>query len=229
MLYSSNAFLDSDHEIVSQKALEADVDRADQDGDYGPLRWWHVKGADIGDTDFNMMSGKILIESGLFRNNRVGAKIKEIAPKIQASIGFNHPASEPDAEGVFHHIRRFERSILPQGYASNGLTALAVKGVSMATKEEKLKALHDLLGEDADDVIKNAEQTEKAAMEAGTAFKESASKPDEQTNKAKKPTAPPEDDESQENADEEAAETPEEESAEEASGEEKQTGKKASA
>ena len=173
VLFSSNAFQDSDHEIVSTKALEADVDRADTDGDYGPLRWWHVKGADIGDTDFNMMHGRILVESGTFRNEKLGAKFKELAPDLQASIGFNHPASEPDGNGIFHNIRRFERSLLPRGFASNGLTAFSVKGVSMATKEEKLAKLYDLLGDDAADIIKNAESTEKAAVEAGIAFKES--------------------------------------------------------
>lgn len=172
--FSSNAFQDRDGEIVSTKALEDDVDRADGEGDYGTLRWWHVPGIELGDCDFNMLSGRTLIESGTFRDERIGARLKEIAPRLQVSIGFHHPATEPDGDGVFHHIRRFERSLLPAGMASNTLTQFVVKGDDeMASIKEKTEALRALVGDDlADEVIKKAETTEKSADSQGIAYKE---------------------------------------------------------
>lgn len=125
--FSSSAFRDQDNEIVSTKALYNDVIRADLDGDYGTLRWWHVKGADLGHCDFNMLYGHVLIESGTFLNEGVAIAIKNASDKLGVSIGFYHPVTEPDKEGVFHNIKRFERSLLPKEIASNPLTALVVK------------------------------------------------------------------------------------------------------
>ena len=122
VIISSSAFLDRDREIVSTKALEADVARADADGDYGPLRWWHVKGLDIGDCDFNAMHGRLLVESGTFRHSAFAEMVKQHAGALGVSIGFLHPQDEPDATGIFNHIRRKERSLLPRGKESNLLT-----------------------------------------------------------------------------------------------------------
>ncbi len=125
--FSSNAYRDRDEEIVSIKALMDDVQRADKDGNYGPLRWWHVPGVDIGTCDFNMMNGRILIESGTFKNAAIARTVKEYADKLELSLGFTHPPDEPDASGVFHRIRRFERSLCPAGRVSNRFTRLIVQ------------------------------------------------------------------------------------------------------
>lgn len=129
--FSSSAFRDRDGEIVSMKALLADVERADHDRDYGPLRFWHLilkdqRGVDIGDCDFNMMRGHILIESGTFRSPQIAKTVKENADKLEVSIGFIHPAAEPDQDGVYHRIRRFERSLVPKGRVANRTTRLIV-------------------------------------------------------------------------------------------------------
>jgi Tfp pilus assembly major pilin PilA len=123
---SSTAFRDRDDEIVSIKALQDDCERADQDGNYGPLRAWHIPGADIGDCDFNALFGRTLIESGTFRDERYALVVKKNARKTRMSIGFRHPAGEPDKDGVFYTIRRFERSILPRDMASNPYTGISV-------------------------------------------------------------------------------------------------------
>lgn len=179
-MISSSAFKDRDDEIVSTKALADDVERADLDHDYGPLRWWHVPGLDIGDCDFNMMQGRMLIESGTFRDERIGEILKEAPGEYEVSIGFKHPVTEPDAQGVFHHIRRFERSILPHGRASNPLTYFSVKGVdSMATLEEKTKALRELLGDEelVNRLLDQASSREKTAEASGLAFKAKKEEP----------------------------------------------------
>jgi len=128
LLISSNAFRDRDHEIVSTKALANDVERSDASGAYGPLRWWHFKGAELGDCDYRALFGRMLVESGTFRDDRVAEKIKEKSHNLRVSIGFTHPANEPDANGVFHNITVFERSLVPVGRAANDYTLLTVKG-----------------------------------------------------------------------------------------------------
>lgn len=177
---SSSAYRDRDGEIVSTKALEDDVARADADGNYGPLRWWHVKGLDIGTCDYNAMHGRLLVESGTFNDERVAKAIKEHAPELAVSIGFNHSQHEPDADGVFHTIRRFERSFLPRNRESNLFTTLGavMKEINM-TKDKKDK-LAELVGDEVvSDLITQADTTQKAADESGTAFKEFPPKKDD--------------------------------------------------
>lgn len=185
ILLSSNAYRDRDGEIVSQKALQADVDRADTEKDYGPLRWWHMPGVDIGQCDFNMLYGKMLLESGTFNTPTIAAAVAEKADDLQASIAFYHPENEPNAAGVFDHIRRFERSLVPKGRASNWLTSLAVtKGEPMSTLAEKINAFKALLKDDelANHILQQAETKEKEADSIGLAFKEATtSTPDPST------------------------------------------------
>ena len=81
---------------------------------------------DIGDTDFQMVAGHTLIESGTFRSQKVGRAFAETDKSLGASIGFKRPVTEPDDNGVFHNIDIFERSLLPLDEAANRLTGLAV-------------------------------------------------------------------------------------------------------
>lgn len=175
VLLSSNSFEDRDQEIVSQKALERDVERADADKEYGPLRWWHVKGLDIGDCDFNMVYGRVLVESGTFRDWRYGEAVERRAKELGASIGFHHPASEPDAEGVFYNIRRYERSLLPRAFASNPFTSVQlVKESAMPTQADKVKAFAEFMQVDEAvglKMLQAAEQAEQAAVAANARTK----------------------------------------------------------
>jgi hypothetical protein len=192
VLLSSNSFQDTDREIVSLKALEADVARTDKEGggNYGPLRWWHMgnpdpilrvpgAGVDIGVCDFRAMQGRTLIESGTFKDKRVALALKNRADDHLASIGFFHPMTEPDTHGVYSTIQIFERSVLPRLKASNQLTALTVKNekgdIDMATMSEKWKEFVAVLGGDealAKSVVKQAQDTEAQADSAGLKFKE---------------------------------------------------------
>jgi hypothetical protein len=113
---SSNSYEDREGEIVSQKALETAVNR----GDLGNLHWWHDNGAVIGSTDFQMMHGKMLIESGTFKSEKIGAAFAG-KKGLGVSVGFLHPPTEP-TDGIYHNIRIVERSVLPAKKAANGLT-----------------------------------------------------------------------------------------------------------
>lgn len=203
LIVSSSAFRDRDREIVSTKALEADVARADADRDYGPLRWWHVKGLDIGDCDFNAMHGRLLVESGTFRDPAFAEMVKQHAGDLAVSIGFLHAETEPDANGVFHHIWRKERSLLPRGKESNLLTFVSVVSKESTMTNEKVDTLKELVGDPAvvDGLIAGATEVEKAAEAAGITFKEAgdaqaAGAPAGAGETAKsKTTEPPEEDE----------------------------------
>lgn len=203
ILLSSNSYQDRDGEIVSQKAQEADVERLNQSGNFGPLRLWHLgypdvaakeagPGVDVGVCDYSQMLGRIRVESGTFTDNRVGAAIKARSDQWAGSIGFFHPLDQPDRDGVYQDSFTFERSLLPRAYASNPLTPLAaiLKEQEMTTKEEKLKQLSDLLGDSAlaNTVLKQAEATEKAAQERGLAYKATDAAP--ATEAPKKEDAP---------------------------------------
>lgn len=123
--FSSSAFEDQDDEIVSKAALTADVERAELDRDYGPLLFGHDDSIKLGTCDFNMMDGPILIESGTFADAEVGKAFADSDEKIGVSIKFSHPFNEPDADGVYHHIKIKERSLLwPLPTASNRVAFL---------------------------------------------------------------------------------------------------------
>lgn len=171
--FSSTAYRDRDGEIVSTKALADDVARADATGNYGPLRWWHVPGLDLGLCDFNALSGRVLIESGTFKTERIARIVAAKSADLEISLGFLHPPSDPDAAGVFHTIRRFERSLTPRGKASNLFTQFRVKEPTMALDTVKKAALKALGFGDGDIAAleQQAATTEKTADAAGVAYK----------------------------------------------------------
>lgn len=170
---SSSAYRDRDGEIVSTKALEDDCARADADGNYGPLLWWHDKRFVIGQCDFNAMHGRMLVESGTFKNERIAEAFKAHANELALSIGFNHAHNEPDADGVFNAIRRFERSSLPRNRESNLFTTLGAVMKELDMTKDKKEELEKLVGaEVVSDLIAQADTTQKAADDAAVAFKE---------------------------------------------------------
>jgi hypothetical protein len=170
VLISSNSYQDRDGEIVTQKALEDDVARADGDGEYGPLLWWHEKSIVLGQCTGNAMHNRMLIEWGTFKSAAVAEKFKQAGPNLGVSIGFNHPVTQPDADGLFHNVRRFERSALPHTVASNTLTAIPIVEKESFMLKEKIDALRLVFGGDdalVNSVISLADTQQKAADEAG--------------------------------------------------------------
>lgn len=178
---SSTAYIDRDGEIVSRKSLEQAVAFNDRRGYYGPLRWWHVgdiereslkagAGLDIGDCDFSMLYGKFLLESGTFRKPEYANALKSFDGQI--SIGFLHPAAEPDDEGVYHNIVIVERSLTPTGKASNPFTSfLTIE--ERRDMADKVKEFVDLLGDQefAAGVIEQLDARQAELDAAGVASK----------------------------------------------------------
>lgn len=208
ILVSTNAYEDRDGEYVSLKAQKRDVKYLNETKEFGPLRLWHLgypdadkkeagPGVDIGDCDYSQMFGKFRIESGTFRNERVAVAIKDRADKWATSLGFFHPVDEPDRNGIYHEMHTFERSLLPRTKASNLLTPLAaiIKEFSMTTKEEKVKQLADLLGDDklAGEVLGQVETMEKEAQKRGLTFKQQGDPAVAEKTSAKKVGVPQDD------------------------------------
>lgn len=135
--YSSSAYEDRDGQIVSTKALADDCARADAEGNYGPLLWWHLPGAVFGDCDFNAMHGRMLIEMGTFRSDALAIAAQKAARNVEVSLGFNAFTPVRYTDGVYHTIRRFERSLVPRGRASNRFTQFLVVKVDRPQAVQK--------------------------------------------------------------------------------------------
>lgn len=172
---SSTAYRDKDGEIVSRQALASAVQAGDTSGYRGPLRFWHVPGVDLGDCDYQATAhdGRYLIESGTFRTPQFAAMgLKAARRQYQMSIGFVHPADQPDAAGVFTDIGIFERSLVPPGRAANPFTRLTVEERTVdETKKQEFKAL----GGDAallDQMLTTTAKDDAQAQAAAVAFKD---------------------------------------------------------
>lgn len=130
VLLSSCNYKDRDGQVVSEAGLRKAVLLSDLLGSHGPLRWWHTKEKgkvlDLGECDFQVVYKGFLIESGTFVSKAVADAIGRVAHNLRVSIGFIHPDTEPDGDGVFHNIAILERSLLPSGAESNPFTSLVV-------------------------------------------------------------------------------------------------------
>jgi len=130
---------------VTRAALGEDVERAERDGDYGPLVWWHeyqpllvsrstgqhllYQAIVLGQCDFNAMAGpegQFLLESGTFINEDVALAVANNAQRLAISIKFTYEDEDLDQSGRYHRIRRRERSLLPRGREANIFTGLMV-------------------------------------------------------------------------------------------------------
>jgi len=180
---TTTAYEDRDAEVISTKALETS---AASDAPRGPLRWWHMgrpdpldhaqpwgAGVDLGWCDFAALSGRTLIESGTFKSEAIARAVAAHADDLELSPGFFHAAGEPDASGVFSHIRIFERSLVPKwaGRASNLYTGLVVE---KTMDQKKIQALKELGASDEviTALLADVQQTEKSAEADGVRYKD---------------------------------------------------------
>jgi len=199
LLITSNAYEDREGEIVSRDALEADVERWWKRKEAGetwhdPLRWWHVgtvnksktnnwqeaeagEGMDIGQCDYCLMHGNMLIESGTFNSPDLAAAFAPHMKDLRVSLGFATPWYQP-INGVYTDIHRFERSLLPAAKEANALTGgIVIKEKNDMTKnQDKVKAFASIAGEDAASVLSGfldtAQQVDKQAEATGIRHKE---------------------------------------------------------
>lgn len=177
LTYSSNAFKDLEGELFTTAALEEAVEWADKNDNRGPLRIFHVSGADIGDADYQAIVGRFLVESGTFRNDDLGQKAVKYFEEhddedFQVSIGFTFKSGD-EKDGVYDWLRIRERSITPHGDAANPFTSFAFGGLGGKELEErKRKMLDDIFGADlASRIVGQAETKSKELEEQGVSYK----------------------------------------------------------
>lgn len=187
LIITSNAYIDREEEIVSQKALETYVEQS-WDGDTfiasQPLLVWHG-GDPIGDLIFADTHGPWLVEVAKEREpsqqinlalphedpitTTVGAvwdAIENSKEAWGASHGFGY-RSEDRADGIYEEIYKVETSTLPAWAAANRYT------LSRINKEKSVKRfafIEQLLGSDAskevvDDLDKAQESLDSFGVE----------------------------------------------------------------
>lgn len=181
---SSTAFLDRDNEIVSELGLSRAVERTQGKGG-GPLRFWHIKGLDVGDCDFQALDGLCLLESGLWRSDPVSTAMRKgmerYADEFGVSIGF-YPKEVKlgmvvrghAVNTVFDDIETVERSLLPREWSSNPFTMIGTEGsVDMAIRQEQKDVLLKLLGDGAlvDSFLERAKAVNEMAEDTAAIFK----------------------------------------------------------
>lgn len=174
--FSSNAYEDVEGEIFRTKALEEAVDWHDATNERGPLRLFHIKGADVGDCDFQAVIGRFLFESGTFRTDELGTKALqyyEAHPDEQhgVSIGFLYrPGDELD--GIYDWLRIRERSVCPPGTAANPFTAFAIGGKEdMSLDPRKMGYLERIAGKDLAATIVSIAENKSAELDEKIRFK----------------------------------------------------------
>jgi len=153
MSISSTAFLDREREIVAREGVDKSIQRAKSLG-YGPLRFWHTPGTDLGECDFQMRDGVCLIESGLWYDTPEALAARNTVSRSKSwgiSIGFYGLQGKPaiingiDVKNVWTDIQIIERSVLPENRAATEGSMVTTVGDEMMDKE-KMSALEELVG-----------------------------------------------------------------------------------
>jgi|GEM_PF-2818344 len=177
---SSGGFEDRDGEVVSTDFLRSAVELADRTKERGPLRIFHIPGADVGSCDFQAVIGEpgLLLESGTFDDTPAGRQAAtyyaEHAKEYGCSIKFLYVNRSDD--GVYLPPGAIvERSLLPKGKAAFPWSALSLSEVSKMAKLDEIKRaeLQRVLGEELAAVIEaSLEENAKALAGSGIRFKE---------------------------------------------------------
>jgi 2'-5' RNA ligase len=152
---SSGNIKDRDGEIVSLKALQADVARTKMFGDEEScLYFYHIPYSIGAAPDYRVIVDGMLIESGEFADEPVAKACAEYfvdhpggldGSGWGTSIGF---MGVPDATNTYQSVLIHERSVLPHSVASFAYSTFGVKN-KMALTEQQQKALDMVLGDPA--------------------------------------------------------------------------------
>lgn len=150
---SSVAMWDRQGEFFTTKAMDWAIAFSKLTGYKGPLRFKHVPGLDGGDCDTQFRIGDYLFESGTFRDNSVGNRMKEIlksSDEYQISLGLAF-AKEDLNNGLYQRAAIFERSMTKKPAVP--VTSIMTKELEMKIMtEEELKQAAEEFGMDLQEV-----------------------------------------------------------------------------
>lgn len=186
--WTSNAFVDREHEIFTTKALSDYVKRHQEEATKGEFWYRHIPGTKFGTVRWQAMVGRFLAQAGPFDNTPVGQAFKaffeqyprrhkEIAPfGWGTSHGFFYNAQDRK-NGTFEWLEIKESTTLPVHLASNVWSpAPQLVRRSKAMNEQEKKDLLAIGGKELVDlVIAQGEQTTKELETLGIAHKQMSS------------------------------------------------------
>ena len=177
----TNSYEDNEGEIFAEKAIAADIDRMNEDGEFPELWFWHVKGTKHGQAIAAAKVGRFAVAVGEFDDTRLAKAFKayyQVVGDMALSHGFFYEP-EDKIDGVFEAYQTFEISVLPPESAANPYTAYSLKETKeMGEVSEKVRAaLIEALGKEAtDQLIASGKAATLTLDQSGVAFK--ADKPD---------------------------------------------------
>jgi 2'-5' RNA ligase len=191
LTWTTNAFEDREGEIFTTQSIEDYTDRHVDDDVKGQYWFWHIPGTAFGDILWQGVSGRFLVEAGVYHDTPWGKAMKQFLDAYPEG----HPAIAPTGWGcshgyvynvpdrrdkVYDWFEKRETSVLPLRAASNPYTRAVIAGrevkMGMSPKQiEALKAIGSLSGFGGDALVEYVQETgerrTKELEDAGVAFK----------------------------------------------------------
>lgn len=212
VIWPTNAFIDRENEIFTTKAIAEYVERHRADPIKGELRYRHWKATKFGDIVWQGMSGRFLVEVGVFDDTPAGQAFKELFTKYPNG----HPVVSPEgwgtshgykyrqedrADAVYEWFDKEETSVLPARVAANPHNPT----VEVIMDKKAMDELIALVGEDvAKQIDEQGRRLTEEKEKAGVAHKETIEAPATET-----PAADPEKAETDAGAEKQPAGIPE--------------------
>lgn len=171
----TNNFKDKQGEIITEKAIDSYIWRADKGlVSMPPLRFLHVPGSEHGRTEFLGREGHYAIAAGTFDDTPLGQRAAEVYARSGKRYAMSHGFVYRNADkqnGVYHQFNTYEISVLPAKAAANPFTQFEEVSTKMDAYKEK--ALRDFFGEElAASIITNTQNMSKALEDIGVSFKD---------------------------------------------------------
>jgi hypothetical protein len=178
--WTTNAFKDREGEIFTTQSIEDLIDRYEDKEVKGDLKFWHIPGSKFGDILWQGMSGRFLVEVGVFDDTPVGEAFKDVFvnypdghPEISpegwgTSHGYLYKSDDRE-DGIYEWFDKEETSVLPASAAANPYNPkMEVLNVNQKQKE----ALDKLLPADVVEAIETTgEGVTKTLEDQDVSFK----------------------------------------------------------
>jgi hypothetical protein len=180
----SNNFKDRDGEIISEKAWDDYIERANSGLIPLPELWvGHIQGTKHGQADMIFGAGNFVVAVGHFDDTDLGRAALKYYQKNAAKTPLSHGFTFPSwglKQGIYGVVNPFEITTLPPPLIpSNPFTEFEVENMKQISPEQKA-ALALVFGQEkAETIVSNREQQSEDIKAAGVAFKDFAEVPAE--------------------------------------------------
>lgn len=174
----TNAYIDKEHEIFTEKAHEEFIQRVDMGLVDKPELWvWHTKGTKHGKADTLMGIGRIVVAVGHFDDTPEAKNAIKFYQKNADKLKLSHGALAPKwavHDGLIESYNTFEISVLPDGAESNPYTSYEVIK-SMQPDPKKIEMVATILGkEKAEQLVSGTAEYSKELDDMAIRYKDFA-------------------------------------------------------